>query len=424
MGFSKDTFEQYRREIRITQRVLVVAAVVAGGAHFFSLPWISRMISGPEGDPTAEVEATPVEIVVEEEPIQQAEEPEPETPEDLPEPAASADQPSAPPLATDIEPVPLSEISSADRVAVAPAIATENGVEGGQGAAGASSAVGLVPGSGEPVDIGDLINLPDIAAVTEPASPREPIAETSLAARRQPSSRLVSCDPCSVPDYPANARREEIEGQPVINAIFDENGRVIEAVIEVSSGNRAFDEAALEEARRNWRFRDPQGVGGQVSVGVTYVIEGSNQYQEAQQAGEIRTVELPVNQQIRSVAPDQPVAPAAGTAPNPSATNQGSEVAEPAGEIFPTEETPVEETPVEATATEESPGEPVIPPDIFPEPVSPESAAPEPAPESVPPPALEPVEAAPPAPAPPLPEVSPAPEPTPPPLPVSPSSDE
>ncbi|MBE9060852.1 energy transducer TonB, partial [cf. Phormidesmis sp. LEGE 11477] len=306
MGFSKDTFEQYRREIRIMWRVLGVGALVAGGVHFFSLPFISRMISGaPTDDP--QVTAVPVEIIVEEELVQQApDEPEPEPPEPEPEPAASASRPSAAPLATNAEPVPTPEVAAADTVAAAPAIATENGEIDGEGAVGDSTAVGLVPGSGEPVT-GDHINLPPPQA--PPSRPRAPVEEISLAARRAPSSRVVSCNPCTLPDYPMTARREKVEGQPVINAIFDTNGRVISAEIEVSSGNAAFDQAALEEARRNWRFQDPMGLGGQISVDVVYVIDDSEQSEEAEQAGEIRAVELPVGQQVRDISPDQTAPP-------------------------------------------------------------------------------------------------------------------
>ncbi|MEM8505064.1 MAG: energy transducer TonB [Cyanobacteria bacterium P01_D01_bin.1] len=301
-------------------RVLAVGAVVAGGVHIFSLPWISRMVSGGEQS-EPEIEATPIEIVVEEELVQQTtEELEPEPPEENPEPVASAERPSAAPLATTAEPLPTSPVAAADTVAVAPAIATENGTVDGQGAEGDSSVIGLVRGSGEPIEQGDRINLPE--PEPEPISrPRAPVQEISLAARRAPTSRVISCNPCTSPDYPTTARRERNEGQPVINAIFDGNGRVISAEIEVSSGNAAFDRAALEEARRNWRFQDPLGIGGQVSVDVVYVIDDSEQAEEEEQAGEIRAVELPTAQQVQEITPDQAPPPAA----TPPAVNQTTE---------------------------------------------------------------------------------------------------
>ncbi|MGD1900091.1 MAG: TonB family protein [Phormidesmis sp.] len=405
MGFSKDNFEQYRQEIRIMWRVLAVGAVFASGVHILSLPWVSRMVSGVAEDSTPEIEAVPIEILVEEEVVQQTPEPEPEPDiKENTEPAAAAEQPSAAPLATNTEPLPLSEVAAADTVAVAPAIATENGTVEGEGAVGDSAAVGLVPGTGQPTESGDRINLPDIATLIEPEPqlPRTPVQETSLAARRAPSSRTVSCSPCSLPEYPTTARREEIEGQPVINAIFDENGRVIEAEIEVSSGNAAFDQAALEEARNNWRFQDSQGLGGQVSVDVVYVIDDSEQYEEVQQAGEIRAVELPVNQQVQSITPDEPspvlAAPAStpSSAPSIEATPPETEAEAPApaerGPVPAAIETEAPESDVSQPSTQQSgtqqpevetlkqPAPPAVP-DIAPSPAVPVPAPPpEPAP--------------------------------------------
>ena len=405
MGFSKDNFEQYRQEIRIMWRVLAVGAVFASGVHILSLPWVSRMVSGVAEDSTPEIEAVPIEILVEEEVVQQTPEPEPEPDiKENTEPAAAAEQPSAAPLATNTEPLPLSEVAAAATVAVAPAIATENGTVEGEGAVGDSAAVGLVPGTGQPTESGDRINLPDIATLIEPEPqlPRTPVQETSLAARRAPSSRTVSCSPCSLPEYPTTARREEIEGQPVINAIFDENGRVIEAEIEVSSGNAAFDQAALEEARNNWRFQDSQGLGGQVSVDVVYVIDDSEQYEEVQQAGEIRAVELPVNQQVQSITPDEPspvlAAPAStpSSAPSIEATPPETEAEAPApaerGPVPAAIETEAPESDVSQPSTQQSgtqqpevetlkqPAPPAVP-DIAPSPAVPVPAPPpEPAP--------------------------------------------
>ncbi|MEL7142306.1 MAG: TonB family protein [Cyanobacteria bacterium J06643_4] len=396
MGFSKEIFEQYRREVRIMWRVLAVGAVIAGSAHFLSLPFISRLISVATGDSDSGIDATPIEIVVEEEVTQVAKEPEPEPepPEEQPEPAASADRPSAAPLATNNEPVPLSDVAAANTVAVSPSIATENGEVGGEGAVGESSAIGIVPGSGEPI-VGDRINLPGTSVPPEPR-PRQRVEETSLAARRQPDARVVSCNPCSVPDYPGNARRNRSEGQPVINVVFDENGRVVSAEIEVTSGNEAFDQAALEEARRNWRFQDSQGTGGQVSVDVTYVVRDSDQYEEARQAGEVLAVELPTQQQIRpvtsgqspaqSTSPPTPVATPAENAPSSAADGAAGngDAGSAASSDSPTVETssegnaPTENAPTEAD--EPSPEAPISPEPVTPSPAPPAPVSPEPVP--------------------------------------------
>ncbi|MEO0349114.1 MAG: energy transducer TonB [Cyanobacteria bacterium P01_A01_bin.15] len=271
-------------------RALALGALVATGFHVFSVPLAARFAARLMGayDPAVELETTSIEVVVVEEAIQQAPSPEAEVLEPPPdEPAAAAEQPSAPPLATAAEPVPT-RTESIDTVPAEVAIATENGAIDGQGAIGDSTAIGLVPGSGTPVEGDFEINLP----LPPPNPSRQPVHQ----ARQRTTSRSVTCNPCSLPDYPLTERREQIEGQPVISVIFDGSGRVVQAEVAVSSGNAAFDRAALAEAQENWRFRDSQGVGGQVSVDVTFVMAGSDQHAEAQQAGEIRSVELPPQQ--------------------------------------------------------------------------------------------------------------------------------
>lgn len=335
-------------------RVLGVGAIAAVGFHLFSVPIVARFTARLMGafDPAVELETTPIEVIVEEEVVQQQPPPEEKTVDLPPEPAAAADQPSAPPLATAAEPVPT-DTRSADTVPTQAAISTEDGVAGGQGAVGDSTAIGLVPGSSEPVVGEGRINLPTVSP-PEPVRPRQPVQEVSLA-RRRATSRQVTCDPCSLPDYPTTERREQVEGQPVINVIFDEAGRVIEAEIEVSSGSAAFDQAALAEARKNWRFRDPQRAGGQVSVDVTFVMAGSEQYAEAQQVGEIRTVELPIQQSIRRVTPAQPSAQP--SAPDPTAEVEAPPEDLPGGSSEGSSEDPFEglsESPLEESSGDAS----------------------------------------------------------------------
>jgi len=301
MGFSKSCLEQYKREIRILWRVLAIGALAAAGFHLFSIPAILRYAGGLRelASPADELETTPVDIVVVDEEITpEPEEVTPPPPEETAvtnETAAAAAQPSPLPQASD----PLvSEPASADSintVATGPAITSEIGVEDSEGAAGEADTIGSLPGSGSPEGN-------STAPISPSARTRQPVEEVARA--RSPSARTVTCAPCTQPDYPLTERRDRIEGQPVINVIFDQNGNVVTAKIEKSSGNAAFDQAALEEARRNWRFRDPYGLGGQVSVEVTFVIEGSEQYEAAEAAGRQDTIDLPVEQSITPVAPD------------------------------------------------------------------------------------------------------------------------
>ena len=167
---------------------------------------------------------------------------------------------------------------------------TEDGVEGGQGAAGNADTIGLISGDGS------LEGAPTAPVGPPNVRQREPVPEVARAS--PPAARLVTCAPCSSPDYPLSERREDIEGQPIINVIFDANGNIVEAVIERSSGNAAFDQAALAEAQANWQFQDPYGLGGQVSVEVNFVIEGSEQFDAATAAGRREAIELPVQQSI------------------------------------------------------------------------------------------------------------------------------
>lgn len=295
--FSRDCLEQYRREIQITRRVLAAGALLATGFHAVSLPLVDRLTAGLIGDFEPNFEATPIDVFVEDELIQETPEPEPEPADVSPEPVAAAQRPSAPPLATVAEPIPVSEVAAADTVVVEATIAAENGSISGQGAVGISDVVGLVPGLSLPTEAGNEISLPSLES--EPVfQPQESSREAvvSIADRPRPTSRRVSCSPCSAPAFPASAQRRENQGQPVIRATFDGQGRIIDAVIEVPSGNPAFDRAALAEARSNWRFQDPVGVGGQVSVAVTYVIEGTDDYSQAQREGEVLSIELPIQQ--------------------------------------------------------------------------------------------------------------------------------
>ena len=295
MGFSKSSAEGRRRELRIFRRVIVGAVIAATGLHLSSAPWVMQLVNGMLGDLEVELADDAIEFFVVDEAV-----PEPETPVTPPppsaeatdnEPAASASEDSAPPLKTSESVIPTPPpAESIDTIATESAIATEDGVEGGQGAAGNADTIGLVSGDGSLE--GDS---------TAPVGPlnvrqREPVPEVARVS--PPAARLVTCAPCSSPDYPLSERRADIEGQPIINVIFDANGNIVEAVIERSSGNAAFDQAAIAEAQANWQFQDPYGLGGQVSVEVNFVIEGSEQFDAATAAGRREAIELPVQQSI------------------------------------------------------------------------------------------------------------------------------
>jgi TonB family protein len=67
------------------------------------------------------------------------------------------------------------------------------------------------------------------------------------------SGGKVSCLECSKPDYPAQAREQELEGKVKVAVDIDPEGNVTDAKIAISSGHIELDEAALEKAKE-WKF--------------------------------------------------------------------------------------------------------------------------------------------------------------------------
>lgn len=221
-------------------------------------------------------------------------------------------------------------------------------------------------------------------------------------------STTVSCRRCDRPEYPEEALDEGVEGSPSVSLEYDENGNVIGAVLEQSSGSAALDRAALEAAR-NYEM-DSGGRSGTVSVEIDFGIEGSERSRAAQRRGERESVSTPApppepeSEIVQDPTPSEPPSPppppepAADPAPEPIAND-------------PAPEPPAPEPEAPAPAPEPnvpniSPPEPEAP---APEPDVPDISLPEPAP---PPPPPEPA-----APPPPLPEpvAPPPPEPAPPP---------
>ncbi|MBU6189680.1 MAG: energy transducer TonB [Betaproteobacteria bacterium] len=67
------------------------------------------------------------------------------------------------------------------------------------------------------------------------------------------------------PPYPAGARRLREEGDVRLSVHIDEQGRVIEVQVAVSSGSPRLDAAATETVKK-WRFT-PASVDGQPTAG-------------------------------------------------------------------------------------------------------------------------------------------------------------
>ena len=309
MGLSKPCAEQRKKELRLFRRILIGAVIAAVGLHISSVPLIVRFAASLMNtfDPLLEQAQEPVDIIwIEEEVL-----PEPETEVSLPptneeavanEPAAAASESSPPPLPTTEAVIPTSPTAdSIDTVPTQAAVVTsENGVLEGEGAIGDSDAIGIIPASGSPEVYQGPVKPSNVRTRPRESVPAIASISNPERQRRRGGSRTVSCAPCTLPDYPESQRRRGREGFPVIGVRFDSDGHVIAAEIESFSNNEAFDQAVLEAALASWRFDDPYGLGGSVSVNVAFVMEGSEQYEAVQEEGARESVELSVQQNSAS----------------------------------------------------------------------------------------------------------------------------
>lgn len=243
-------------------------------------------------------------------------------------------------------------------------------------------------------------------------------------------ANTVSCRQCDRPEYPEAALQEGIEGSPLVSLQYDENGNVVDAVLEQTSGNAALDQAALEAAQ-NYEL-DTGGQSGSISVEIDFGIEGSERSRAAQRRGERDSVSTPAPapEPEREVVQDLTPAPSLSEpaadviplsednpAPNPAAppSTDSEEPLEPEPEdnvppptgdpdlpdgAPPSSETPSPEPASSSTEPAvEPPSEPAAPTETAPQPPPPEPASPPPTQEPVAPtetapsPPPEPVEA-------------------------------
>ncbi len=74
------------------------------------------------------------------------------------------------------------------------------------------------------------------------------------------------------PEYPRLAKQAGITGVVWVNALVDEEGKVIKAIVAKSSGTVSLDEAAVKAAYKN-RYKPGIQNGRPVKVWVTYPVE-------------------------------------------------------------------------------------------------------------------------------------------------------
>ncbi len=104
------------------------------------------------------------------------------------------------------------------------------------------------------------------------------VARQSAGPSAVPSVRVpASCDTrLRQEDYPASARRDEIEGRVVVHARVMRSGRVEEVKVARRSGHAVLDEAALR-AVRHWRCspasQDGMAVDSWVAVPVVFRLD-------------------------------------------------------------------------------------------------------------------------------------------------------
>ncbi len=84
---------------------------------------------------------------------------------------------------------------------------------------------------------------------TKVAAPPPPPKPVAVSEPRSDPRR-----PNSQPPYPAISKRLGEEGVVTLQLYVTENGRVAEVKVQKSSGFPRLDEAAVREAKRNWRF--------------------------------------------------------------------------------------------------------------------------------------------------------------------------
>lgn len=104
--------------------------------------------------------------------------------------------------------------------------------------------------------------------VTPPPPPKPAAVSEPRSDPRRPNSQ---------PPYPAISKRLGEEGVVTLQLYVSENGRVTEAKVQKSSGFPRLDEAAVREARRNWRFipakKGTESIAAWMSINVRFELK-------------------------------------------------------------------------------------------------------------------------------------------------------
>lgn len=129
------------------------------------------------------------------------------------------------------------------------------------------------------------------AALATPHALADESAQHRIAAK--PTER-------SAPRYPAQELRRNQQGWVVLNYVVTDDGRVIEPVVEESSGSRAFEEAAMYTVK-TWRY-EPARLNGEpvqqckTKVRIAFAIEGAEDKVSRPFYGRYRKIENTLNE--------------------------------------------------------------------------------------------------------------------------------
>ncbi len=125
-----------------------------------------------------------------------------------------------------------------------------------------------------PFDFGTApVDNSGIDPIGPPDTPREP----TKAVVRLPAGLDQRYAAYLQPDYPAAARRADMEGRVELRVLVGTDGRVKQAEIKRSSGHAVLDAAALEHALKKWRLKpalqDGVAVEGWLVVPISFELK-------------------------------------------------------------------------------------------------------------------------------------------------------
>lgn len=129
----------------------------------------------------------------------------------------------------------------------------------------------------------EFVPPPEIVFTAEPAAASTAITQVQSKVATPPPPPVAVSPPRSdprrpngLPPYPPSSRRLGEEGVVTLQLYVLENGRVGEAKVQKSSGFPRLDEAAVKEARRNWRFlparKGDKAVAAWMSINVRFKL--------------------------------------------------------------------------------------------------------------------------------------------------------